>query len=120
MMGSAVIGDIYKPIERATALGYFLCGTLIAPALGPFIGGVIVTYQSWRVIFWLQSALSGAAAILVVLGLPETIHRKGMDDLAGLANKSAKIKQVWRWVNPLRVIVLFRIRNLIVMVCSDL
>jgi MFS family permease len=54
VIGSAVIGDIYKPTERATALGWFLSGTLIGPALGPFIGGIIVTFRSWRDIFWLQ------------------------------------------------------------------
>jgi MFS family permease len=119
MMGSAVIGDIYKPVERATALSYFLCGTLIAPALGPFIGGVIVTYRSWRVIFWLQSVLASAATILVVLGLPETIHRKRLDDLSGLQNRAAKIKQVWQWTNPCRVFSLFRLPNLIIMVCYN-
>ncbi len=30
--------DIYRPTERATAMGWYLSGTLIGPALGPFIG----------------------------------------------------------------------------------
>lgn len=47
LVGSAVIGDMYRPTERATALGWFLSGTLIGPAFGPFIGGIIVTYTTW-------------------------------------------------------------------------
>jgi MFS family permease len=39
--------DMYRPTERATALGWFLSGTLIGPAFGPFIGGIIVTYTTW-------------------------------------------------------------------------
>lgn len=39
--------DIYRPTERATALGWFLSGTLIGPAFGPFLGGIIVTYTTW-------------------------------------------------------------------------
>ncbi|KAL1835178.1 hypothetical protein VTK73DRAFT_6099 [Phialemonium thermophilum] len=57
LVGSACLSDIYRPTERATAMGWFLSGTLIGPAFGPFVGGIIVTYRSWRVIFWLQSAL---------------------------------------------------------------
>lgn len=38
MVGSSALGDIYEPRARATALGWFLSGTLIGPAFGPFIG----------------------------------------------------------------------------------
>jgi MFS family permease len=38
VVGSASISDIYTPTERATALAWFLSGTLIGPALGPFLG----------------------------------------------------------------------------------
>lgn len=44
-------------------MGWFMSGTLIGPAIGPFIGGIIVTFKSWRVIFWLQAALAGAACL---------------------------------------------------------
>jgi hypothetical protein len=36
VIGSSVIGDIYKPTERGTALGWFLSGTLTGPALGTY------------------------------------------------------------------------------------
>lgn len=47
IVGTACLGDIYTPTTRATALSWFLSGTLIGPAFGPFIGGIIVTYRSW-------------------------------------------------------------------------
>ena len=113
IVGSTVIGDIYRPVERGTAYGWFLSGTLIGPALGPFIGGIIVTYASWREIFWLQTALAGVSSLGVIFLLPETIHRKRSDELAGLT-RSQKAKKLWSWINPWRVILLFRYPNILV------
>ncbi|KAI1081092.1 MFS general substrate transporter [Whalleya microplaca] len=112
LVGSAVIGDIYRPTERGTALGWFLSGTLVGPALGPFIGGVIVTYKSWRVIFWLQTALAGIAAIGSYFLLPETIYHKGADDLVGYSVKR-KAKVLAHMMNPWRVIRLWEYPNLL-------
>lgn len=82
-------------------MGWFMSGTLVGPALGPFIGGIIVTYTSWRVIFWVQTGLSGIAALGAIFLLPETIHHKKYDDLHGLS-KSRKAAVLMRAVNPWR------------------
>jgi multidrug resistance protein len=111
IIGGTVIGDIYRPIERGTAYGFFLSGTLIGPALGPLIAGVIVTYVSWRNIFWLQVALAGVATIAVILLIPETIHRARKEELVGLSRKE-KARKLWSWGNPVRVLWLFRYPNL--------
>lgn len=79
--------DIYRPTERGTATGWFLSGTLIGPAFGPFIGGLIVTYTSWRVIFWLQTGLASLATIGIYFLMPETIFHKKIDDLAGYSGR---------------------------------
>lgn len=108
-----MIGDIYRPVERGTAYGWFLSGTLIGPALGPFIAGIIVTFRTWRDIFWLQTALAGAATIATLVLLPETIHYKKSEELQGLT-KTQQIRKLWSWVNPMRVAMLFRYPNLLV------
>ncbi|KAG5800404.1 hypothetical protein H9Q69_000572 [Fusarium xylarioides] len=69
LIGPACIGDIYRPIERGAAMGWFLTGTLVGPAFGPFLGGIIVTYSSWRSIFWLQTGLA-ATGVLGVYFVP--------------------------------------------------
>lgn len=38
VVGSSAIGDIYEPRARATALAWFLSGSMTGPALGPFLG----------------------------------------------------------------------------------
>ncbi|KAJ7041974.1 major facilitator superfamily domain-containing protein [Mycena alexandri] len=113
IVGASCLGDIYRPTERATAMGWFLSGTLIGPAIGPFIAGVIVTFRSWRVIFYLQAALGGLATVLVFFFLPETIHRKRSDELVGLST-GEKVQRLWGMTNPFRVIKLYRYPNLII------
>ncbi|KIW93951.1 uncharacterized protein Z519_05266 [Cladophialophora bantiana CBS 173.52] len=114
IVGNSCLGDIYTPTARATALGWFLSGTLIGPAFGPFIGGIIVTFRSWRDIFWLQSALGGLAAVLVVLLLPETIPEKKIHDLREYSRKERTVR-ILHWVSPFRIaVLLFSYPNLII------
>jgi MFS family permease len=93
-------------------MGWFLSGTLIGPAFGPFIGGIIVTYKSWRVIFWLQTALAGFATLLSFFLLPETIHYARSAEMAGM---SIRERSLWlaKMVNPWRVLKLFKYPTLI-------
>ncbi len=93
-------------------MGWFLSGTLIGPAFGPFVGGIIVTFRSWRGIFYLQTALAGVATIGAYFLLPETAHHMKADDLVGLPLK-VKAKILWGMLNPWRVIKLYKYPNLI-------
>jgi len=99
-------------------MGWFLSGTLIGPAVGPFVGGIIVTFKSWRVIFYLQTALAGAALIGAYFLLPETAHRMKSDDLVGLPF-NAKAKALWGMSNPWRVVRLYKYPNLIVVALAS-
>jgi multidrug resistance protein len=112
LVGSAAIGDIYRPTERGTAMGWFLSGTLVGPAFGPVIGGIVVTYTSWRVIFWLQTALSGVAFLAALVLLPETIFRRRAEDLEGCSRRE-KARVLWRLVEPTRVLRLYVYPNLL-------
>ncbi|OJD31514.1 mfs general substrate transporter [Diplodia corticola] len=112
IIGSSCIGDIFRPTERGTALSWFLSGTLVGPAFGPFIGGIIVTFRSWRDIFWLQTALGGFGFTLILFLLPETTHYKRSVEFKGLKTKE-KMAKMWHWTNPFRVLRLYRYPNLI-------
>lgn len=118
LLGAAVISDIYRPTERGTAVGWFMSGTLIGPAFGPFLGGIIVTYTTWRAIFWLQAALAGAGALAVFLLVPETAHRKKYEDLVGLSGKE-KAMAISHMVNPWRVLRRLRFLNLALSTASS-
>ena len=74
-----------------------------------------MTYTSWRVIFWLQTALSGLAALFTFTPfLPETIHRRKIDALLVASPTHRQLlAALWRMVNPARVLRLFVYPNLV-------
>lgn len=114
IVGTSCIGDIFTPIERGTALSWFLVGTLVGPCLAPLVGGAIVTYVSWRNIFWMQTGLGGFATILVVFLLPETIPSKGIDDLKDIP-KAKRTAHILHFISPIRVsVLLFSYPNLLI------
>ncbi|KAK7220000.1 hypothetical protein V2G26_008003 [Clonostachys chloroleuca] len=105
VVGSVVIGDVYHPTERGRALSIFMLGILVGPSVAPLLGGVVITYTSWRVIFWVMTALSGAASLMVIFFLPETMHERP-DTFKGLtvgqsAVKLAKLTNPWKMLHPL-------------------
>lgn len=85
---------------------------LVGPAFGPFIGGIIVTFRSWRDIFWLQTALGGFGFLLILFLLPETIHYQRSIEFKNL-KATEKAAKIWQWTNPWRVLRLYRYPNLI-------
>ncbi|KZL77946.1 major facilitator superfamily transporter, partial [Colletotrichum tofieldiae] len=116
--GPAVIGDLYHPTGRATAMGWFLSGTLVGPTIGPVLGGIIVTYTSWRAIFWLQTVLAGVGVAGALFLMPETLQELKSADLKGLP-MSKKICVLWGMTNPIRVVRLFRFPNLILVAIAS-
>lgn len=57
---------ITPPQKRGFNMGLLSIGMLLAPALGPTLAGITITYLSWRFLFLIM-ALIGAAVLLVSL-----------------------------------------------------
>jgi EmrB/QacA subfamily drug resistance transporter len=60
----AVIADLYPPERRGRAYGYNSIGWSLGAVLGIVVGGLIVTYISWRWIFWINVPIGTAALVL--------------------------------------------------------
>src|SRR5215471_11668588 len=69
----AVIADLYPRNQRGRAYGFTSLGWTIGAVLGVVLGGLIVTYVSWRWIFWINVP-TGAVAIAIAL---RVLHDKG-------------------------------------------
>jgi EmrB/QacA subfamily drug resistance transporter len=54
----------FPPEERGTALGALGIPILLAPALGPTLGGYIVTFLGWRLIFFINVPIGIIGIIL--------------------------------------------------------
>lgn len=74
-LGYGVISDIATPAERGKYLGPVAAGVMLAPAIGPTIGGVLAQYLGWRSIFWFLAIISGAYLLVYVLFMPETSRK---------------------------------------------
>lgn len=62
----AVIADLYPRERRGRAYGFTSVGWTIGAVVGVVLGGLIVTYISWRWIFWINVP-TGVIAILAAL-----------------------------------------------------
>ena len=70
-VGTAMLFRAFPPAERAKASAVLLIPAILAPALGPVIGGWLVTDVSWRLIFFVNLPVGVAGLIFGALFLKE-------------------------------------------------
>ena len=70
MSSNALICELYSTKESIHILSLLSMVTVLAPAIGPSLGAMIISYHSWRLIFCLLSilALAGILNIYSVTG----------------------------------------------------
>jgi DHA2 family multidrug resistance protein len=61
----------FPPQERGTAMGFFGVPALLAPAIGPTLGGYLVTFVGWQAIFFINVPIGIIAIILSTLLIRE-------------------------------------------------
>src|SRR5215471_16697479 len=91
----AMIFRAFPARERGRALGVFGVPTLIAPAIGPTLGGYLVTSVGWQVIFLLNLPVGLAGVVLALLLLRELrAEARPRFDLAGFCFVTAGLAAV--------------------------
>jgi EmrB/QacA subfamily drug resistance transporter len=73
-VGTAMLFRAFPPQERAQASSVLTIPTVVAPALGPVLGGLLVDQASWRWIFFVNLPVGVCAFLFVLLVLRE--HRE--------------------------------------------
>ena len=71
-VGRAMIRDLYDRDRAASMIGIVVGSMMIAPMLGPFVGGMLETSYGWRAIFWFLGAVSLVIFLWAWATLPET------------------------------------------------
>ncbi len=94
-VGTAMLFRAFPPIERAKASTVLIIPTVLAPALGPIVGGWLITDVSWRWIFYVNLPVGVVGFVLGALYLRE--HREetaGRFDLPGFLLSGAGLALV--------------------------
>ena len=66
-----IMFQVFPPEERGRAMGIFSMGAVMAPALAPSIGGLVIDSLGWRYIFYLELPLLLSAITLGSLFLTD-------------------------------------------------
>jgi len=81
----AMIQGAFRPADRPKAIGAWSGLAAIAAAVGPFVGGILVEYASWRWIFLINLPMAAITIWIAVRWVPESQDRAhcGRADIAG-------------------------------------
>ncbi len=84
----AIILDTFPPAKRGAAFGVVAIATIVAPVLGPTLGGIITDETTWRWIFFINVPVGIVATFLVSILVqdPPWVQRKARGiDYIGLS-----------------------------------
>jgi MFS transporter, DHA2 family, multidrug resistance protein len=87
-VSQAILRETFPPAEQAMAMGLYGMGVVVAPAVGPTLGGWLTDNWSWPWIFFINVPIGVLNVMLVTRYIhdpPYLIRRKGSIDWLGLA-----------------------------------
>ncbi len=75
-VGRLLILRNYQKADFIKAMNIVIVPSLLAPALGPTIGGLILHYSNWTTIFWINVPIGFLGLLAAWRFLPPDIHEK--------------------------------------------
>ncbi|MGE0417146.1 MAG: multidrug effflux MFS transporter [Acetobacteraceae bacterium] len=73
VIGRAVVRDLADGSSAAVMMSRLVLVMGLAPILAPSIGGLILIFAQWRMIFWVLAAYGVLCSVLAATLLPETL-----------------------------------------------
>lgn len=66
----AIVRDVYSRSKSASVIAYISMAMVLAPMVGPTLGGGVTQYASWRYIFWFL----GFAVLILLFFVYQRLH----------------------------------------------
>lgn len=98
--GRAIVRDLWEGNQAAKAMSYVVMAMTIAPLIAPSLGGLILAFADWRMIFWFLCFFGVAAFLLILFFLPETHsaeRRQGIKLIDYFRAYGMVLKQTQTW-----------------------
>lgn len=73
VMARAIARDVYPATQLPHIMSLMTLVTMLAPLVAPLIGGNLLVWFHWQVIFYLLTVLGLICALMVFFALPETL-----------------------------------------------
>lgn len=87
VLNPAIIGDLFPPEQRGTAMSLVQLSPLLGGAIGPAIAGAVSQSVGWRANLWMSAMLAGACEVVFLLSFRETYK------VPILRNKAARLRR---------------------------
>jgi MFS transporter, DHA2 family, multidrug resistance protein len=85
-LSQAVMAETFPPHERGKAMAIWGMGVMVAPILGPTLGGWLTEVVSWRWAFYLNLPVGALSFFLAATYVPDTEKRARNLDWIGFAS----------------------------------
>ncbi len=83
-MSQYILRDTYPPNEQGKAMAIWGFGVMVAPVLGPTLGGFITEWLNWRWVFFINIPVCIVAFMLTLQSISETATEHTKIDMTGL------------------------------------
>lgn len=74
VVARAVVRDMYPPSQAQKVMSQITIYFGVAPAIAPLIGGQLLLWGSWHLVFWFLTAIGVVLWVANYRLLPETLH----------------------------------------------
>jgi DHA2 family multidrug resistance protein len=75
-LSQAIMMEAFPPEQRGKAMAFWALGIVVAPMLGPVLGGWITDSYSWRWLFYINLPIGAAAIIMAMLFIHDPAYIK--------------------------------------------
>lgn len=91
-VAGSIVKDVYSGRKRESVLALVQSMTMIAPMVAPMLGALLLSLMDWRGVFWILTAIGGAALVGSFL-LEETIQERNTGMLVQSFTRLGKVLQ---------------------------
>ena len=129
----ALLLETFQPAKRGQAMAIYTAGVMIAPLIGPPIGGWIAEDHSWRLIFYINLPVGLFAALMTAAYITDPPYLRRVRDLDylgfGLMALGLGALQVildrgqqldWFQSSPIRTLTIIVVISLAGFICREL